>query len=71
MRGTSVRAKPSKLLAAAKDLLERQKKVGMPPGYVGSSPAFEPPNTKDQAAEARALTEQLLQRAAGKKPQQG
>ena len=66
-----MRAKPSKLLAAAKDLLERQKKVGMPLGHSGLSPAFEPPSTEAQSDEARALTEQLLRRAAGKKPQRG
>jgi len=65
-----MRAKPSKLVEAAKDLLERQKKLGVPLVGPAASPEFEPPNTKAKAAQARSLTQQLLKRAARKDPPQ-
>lgn len=59
-----MRAPPSRLLAAAKDLIERQQGLGLPLPPVAPGPSWAIRGARPNQREARALTEELLRRIA-------
>lgn len=65
-----MRAKPSKLLDAAKDLIERRRKAGLPPLGPTASPDPVQHSTKGMQRTAQVLTQELLQRVSKNEPPQ-